>query len=187
MFELAPRHRQCGCVHRIGKRDLVPIEARFLKAHFDLGTQIRPFEQPAITVDPPRSRKLDDAARGIAASLDLTAIAVPDPHPQVGGVAWFQDDQLVAAYAGAAVGDCPGKPRRNVERLISRIDDHEIIAEAMDHDENAVGTVVSVENYGAGDLLEIETEGGKRSLIPFKAGIADFEDDRILLDPEFLA
>ena len=58
---------------------------------------------------------------------------------------------------------------------------------AMDHDGHAVGTVVSVENYGAGDLLEIETEGGKRSLIPFKAGIADFEDDRILLDPEFLA
>ena len=58
---------------------------------------------------------------------------------------------------------------------------------AVDHEAQPVGTVVAVENYGAGDLLEIEAEGGKRSLIPFKAGIADLEGDRIVLDPEFLA
>jgi len=54
-------------------------------------------------------------------------------------------------------------------------------------DGKAVGTVVAVENYGAGDLLEIEDAAGKRSLIPFKAGIADLEDGRIVIDPEFLA
>ena len=54
-------------------------------------------------------------------------------------------------------------------------------------DGKAVGTVVAVENYGAGDLLEIEDTAGKRSLIPFKAGIADFADGRIVLDREFLA
>jgi 16S rRNA processing protein RimM len=58
---------------------------------------------------------------------------------------------------------------------------------AVDREGKAVGTVVSVENYGAGDLLEIELQGGKRSLIPFRDGIADIEDDRIILDPEFLA
>jgi 16S rRNA processing protein RimM len=58
---------------------------------------------------------------------------------------------------------------------------------AVDGQGNAVGAVVAVENYGAGDLLEIEMEGGKTSLIPFKPGIADLEDGRILLDPEFLA
>ena len=50
-----------------------------------------------------------------------------------------------------------------------------------------IGKVVAVENYGAGDLLEIEVEGGKTSLIPFKPGIADLEDGRVVLDPEFLA
>ena len=50
-----------------------------------------------------------------------------------------------------------------------------------------VGTVAAIENYGAGDLLEIELESGKRSLIPFKPGIADLEDGKIVLDPEFLA
>ena len=58
---------------------------------------------------------------------------------------------------------------------------------AVDGDGQTVGKVVAVENYGAGDLLEIEAEGGRRSLIPFRAGIADLEGDRIVLDPEFLA
>jgi 16S rRNA processing protein RimM len=58
---------------------------------------------------------------------------------------------------------------------------------AVDASGNAVGTVVAVENYGAGDLLEIEAEDGKRSLIPFRDGIANLADDRIVLDPEFLA
>jgi 16S rRNA processing protein RimM len=58
---------------------------------------------------------------------------------------------------------------------------------ATDRDGKVIGTVIAVENYGAGDLLEIELEGRKRSLIPLKAGIADLEDGRIVLNPEFLA
>jgi 16S rRNA processing protein RimM len=58
---------------------------------------------------------------------------------------------------------------------------------AMDTDGSEIGTVSSIENYGAGDLLEIELEGGKRSLIPFKPGIADLKDRKIILDPAFLA
>ncbi len=58
---------------------------------------------------------------------------------------------------------------------------------AEDRESRPIGTVVSVENYGAGDLLEIELEGGRRSLIPFKPGIADLENGRIRLDAEFLA
>ena len=58
---------------------------------------------------------------------------------------------------------------------------------AVDRDRNPIGTVVAVENYGAGELLEIQLDCGKRSLIPFRNGIADLEDDRIILDPDFLA
>ena len=57
----------------------------------------------------------------------------------------------------------------------------------VDQAGNPVGTVVAVENYGAGDLLEIELESGRKSLIPFREGIADMDDGRIMLDPEFLA
>ncbi|MFL6773679.1 MAG: ribosome maturation factor RimM [Sphingomicrobium sp.] len=60
-------------------------------------------------------------------------------------------------------------------------------AAAADRDGNRVGTVVAVENYGAGDLLEIEDETGKRFLIPFKPGIADLEGKKVIVDPEFLA
>lgn len=52
---------------------------------------------------------------------------------------------------------------------------------------NDAGTVVAVENFGAGDLLEVEAPDGRRALIPFRPGVADFDGDRIALDPEFLA
>jgi 16S rRNA processing protein RimM len=58
---------------------------------------------------------------------------------------------------------------------------------AVDADGNPIGRVAAVENYGAGDLLEIETPDGRRSLIPFKPGIADLDGGRIVADPEFLA
>jgi 16S rRNA processing protein RimM len=57
----------------------------------------------------------------------------------------------------------------------------------VDREGNAVGEVIAVENFGAGDLLEVELPNGKRSLIPFRDGIADLEEGRIVLDPEFLA
>ncbi|MDP9424132.1 MAG: ribosome maturation factor RimM, partial [Pseudomonadota bacterium] len=57
----------------------------------------------------------------------------------------------------------------------------------VDQDEQLLGTVVAVENFGAGDLLEVEQADGRKSLIPFKSGIADLQDGRIVLDPEFLA
>jgi 16S rRNA processing protein RimM len=50
-----------------------------------------------------------------------------------------------------------------------------------------LGTVLAVENFGAGDLLEVQVESGAKSLIPFRPGIADLDGARIVLDPAFLA
>jgi 16S rRNA processing protein RimM len=50
-----------------------------------------------------------------------------------------------------------------------------------------VGTVATVENFGAGDLLEVERGDGRKSLIPFRDPIARLDGERIVLDPEFLA
>ena len=58
---------------------------------------------------------------------------------------------------------------------------------AVDAQGERIGSVVSVENYGAGDLLEIEAQDGTRSLIPLRSGIAELQDGRIVIDPEFLA
>jgi 16S rRNA processing protein RimM len=50
-----------------------------------------------------------------------------------------------------------------------------------------LGTVAAVENFGAGDLIEIERPGGGRVLVPFREGIADLAGARIVVDPAFLA
>ena len=51
----------------------------------------------------------------------------------------------------------------------------------------ALGTVAGIENFGAGDLIEVLLPNGKRSLIPFRDPIAVLGDDRVVLDPEYLA
>ena len=57
----------------------------------------------------------------------------------------------------------------------------------IDSDGVAVGTVAAIEDFGAGELLDVEKPDGKRSLIPFRDGVADLVDGRIVLDPDFLA
>ena len=57
----------------------------------------------------------------------------------------------------------------------------------LDGEGTSLGTVVAVENFGAGDLLEIENAGGKRALVPFRPGIADLTDGKVVVDPAFLA
>jgi 16S rRNA processing protein RimM len=54
-------------------------------------------------------------------------------------------------------------------------------------DGEPLGAVVAVENFGAGDLLDIEKPDGRRALVPFRDGIADLEDGRVVVDPDFLA
>ena len=57
----------------------------------------------------------------------------------------------------------------------------------VDEGGEPLGTVVAVENFGAGDLLEVEKPNGKRALIPFREPLAHQDGEQIILDPEFLA
>ena len=50
-----------------------------------------------------------------------------------------------------------------------------------------LGRVVAVEDFGAGDILEIEKPDGRRTMVPFRPGVADLEEGRIVADPDFLA
>ena len=50
-----------------------------------------------------------------------------------------------------------------------------------------LGTVAAVENFGAGDILEIEQPDGRRTMVPFRQGVADLVEGGILVDPQFLA
>jgi len=53
-------------------------------------------------------------------------------------------------------------------------------------DGSAEGKVLAVENFGAGDVLELELADGRQLMVPFKPRIADIEGGKIVIDPEFL-
>jgi 16S rRNA processing protein RimM len=49
----------------------------------------------------------------------------------------------------------------------------------------AIGTIVAVENFGAGDILEIGKPDGKRFMVPIHA--AQIEAERAVIDVAFIA
>ena len=51
----------------------------------------------------------------------------------------------------------------------------------------ALGRVAAIENFGAGDVLEIEQSDGKRVMIAFREPGARLDGEQIVIDPEFLA
>lgn len=52
----------------------------------------------------------------------------------------------------------------------------------------AVGTVMLVENFGAGDVLEIERPDGKRFMVPMnEAAVPEWNAERLVLDAGYVA
>jgi 16S rRNA processing protein RimM len=50
-----------------------------------------------------------------------------------------------------------------------------------------LGTVVAVENFGAGDVLEIERESGKRFMVPMTTGaVPEWNEERVVVDAAFV-
>jgi 16S rRNA processing protein RimM len=58
---------------------------------------------------------------------------------------------------------------------------------AISNEGQALGQVVAVVNYGAGDLLEIERSTGKRFLVPMtQAAVPEWNEERVLLSAAFI-
>jgi 16S rRNA processing protein RimM len=57
----------------------------------------------------------------------------------------------------------------------------------VDEAGTVLGSVAEIVNFGAGDLIEVLLADGKRSLIPFRDPIAVLGDDKVVLDPDYLA
>lgn len=51
----------------------------------------------------------------------------------------------------------------------------------------ALGSVVAIDDYGAGDILEIEQSAGTRVMVPFRAPAATLGDAQIVIDPVYIA
>ncbi|WP_419808672.1 ribosome maturation factor RimM [Sphingomonas sp.] len=51
----------------------------------------------------------------------------------------------------------------------------------------AIGRVVAVENFGAGDLIEIERPDGKQFMVPLRPdAVPEWNTERLVLDPAFV-
>ena len=53
---------------------------------------------------------------------------------------------------------------------------------------DAVGTVTAIDNYNAGDILEITLPDGKTVMVPFRPpAVPDEVTDKVVVDPDWLA
>jgi 16S rRNA processing protein RimM len=59
---------------------------------------------------------------------------------------------------------------------------------ALSPEGEPLGTVVGIENYGAGDVLEIELMDGKRVMAPMTSdAVPEWDETRVVVDPAFIA
>jgi 16S rRNA processing protein RimM len=109
----------------------------------------------------------------------------------------LKDDMLVARVAGVSTREA-AEALKGME-IFARRDqlpppnegefyyDDLVGLEAVDPAGSRIGRVVSLMNYGAGDVLEIALhEGGETLLLPFTKGVArriDFDGQRIVIEP----
>jgi len=56
----------------------------------------------------------------------------------------------------------------------------------VDPDGAALGAVVAVENYGAGDLIEVERPDGTRFLVPLDRAVTE-QGETLVIDPAYIA
>ena len=79
-------------------------------------------------------QQIDDAAGGVAAGPGLGAVGVADAHEGIGVGAWrwrLDGDELVAADAGAPVGDRRGAAGGQAERAGALVEHDEVVAAAV--------------------------------------------------------
>ncbi len=58
---------------------------------------------------------------------------------------------------------------------------------AQTPDGEALGQVVAIDNFGAGDVIEIERPTGKRFMVPMRAeAVPDWNNQRLVIVPEFV-
>ncbi|MHA6719550.1 ribosome maturation factor RimM [Sphingomonas sp. RS6] len=57
----------------------------------------------------------------------------------------------------------------------------------VDEDDTAIGRVAAIDNYGAGDVLDIERPDGKRFMVPMRPeAVPEWNDDRLVVARAFV-
>ena len=108
----------------------------------------------------------------------------------------LKDDMLVARLAGVSTREAAAA-LTGVELFARRGQlpppeaeefyyDDLVGLEAVTREGEMLGRIVALNNYGAGDVLEIARDGGETSLLPFTKAVAveiDFPRGRIVIEP----
>jgi len=111
---------------------MLPIEDGFTQHDFGAAVGGGHAQHPAQRFDDRGlADQRGDAARRVAARLDLAAVGVEYPHFDVGLRRRFEQDQLVAADAVAAIGNRMRPRRRHLDAVRARIDHDKVVAEAV--------------------------------------------------------
>ncbi len=139
------------------------------------------------------ARRFKVKVRGLAGGLVIARLAEVPPQSSKSGSSegatdrkemWLEDRNAAEALKGLRlyVGrDKLPKPKRGEWYQADLVG---LRAERVDG--TAMGTVKSVQNYGAGDIVEVETAPGQTVFVPFtKRAVPDVDIDggRIVIDP----
>ena len=134
-------------------------------------------------------QQIGDAARGIAAGLDLPAVGIADAHEGIGEpvLRRLDQDQLIAADTLAPVGDAPRLRLIERDRVPARVDNDEVVAEAMHlekgqrgHDGRLYGLLTGPSPWDSAPY-----SASSPVVIPAQAGIQGKRRDLWPLDPRF--
>ena len=133
-----------------GERNLRRLEARHAHVHRHLAVRLQARHDDAgsgfdanlgFRAQPLVVHEAHEAARAVAALLDLAAVGVEDAVAEIGigpGGAFHQQD-LVATDAEMAIGDELELGRAQIHALRNRVEHHEIVAQAMHFGEGISG------------------------------------------------
>ena len=131
----------------------------------------------------------DDLARYRSVRIggrDLTLKSVrPGPNGAVARIAEITDRSAAEALRGTelTVPRSALPPLENGEYYHSDL----IGLSCVSTTGEALGTVVLVENFGAGDVLEIERTDGKRFMVPMRPeAVPEWNGERLLVDSAFV-
>nr|WP_047170095.1 ribosome maturation factor RimM [Sphingomonas sp. Y57] len=121
------------------------------------------------------------ALHGAGRSFTLKAIR-PGPNGAVARFAEIGDRNAAEALRGTELS----VPRSALPALAEGEYYHvDLIGLPCLVDGAPIGTAAMVEDFGAGDVLEIEKPDGKRFMVPVAQAVT-IEPDRLLIDPEFV-
>ncbi|WP_157219895.1 ribosome maturation factor RimM [Flavisphingomonas formosensis] len=118
-----------------------------------------------------------------AAGRVLTLKSVrPGPNGAVARFAEIGDRTTAESYRGTAltVPRSTLPPLEPGEYYHADLLDLPCVCEGVE-----IGHAAAIDNFGAGDVLEIERPDGKRFMVPVAAAVT-IEPDRLLIDPAFV-